>query len=177
MHSFALSFSVRAQENGSIAEISGHTNEIAIETARTARGGSFQSATLKPGSAFSASVTFQNGKWTYHAANGANYVSSVFTDSGWHQVVISHYAARGETLFFVDGKLAGKAAERLEPNGFFIGGGIRGDVKDLMVFRSAINDDEAAALFAGKLLQASLEVYAPLSDARFEEGISLLLLQ
>jgi len=30
--------------------------------------------------------------------------------------------ARGETLFFVDGKLAGKTSERLQPNRFVLGG-------------------------------------------------------
>jgi hypothetical protein len=90
--------------------------------------------------------------------------------------VLSHYAARGETLFFVDGKLAGSVAERLEPTRFVIGGpasaqGIRppgqADYKDVFVFRSALNADEVAVLNQGKMLQASLEIYSPLTDAQF----------
>jgi len=37
----------------------------------------------------------------------------------------------------------------------------------MFLFRSALNADEAAALNDGKLLQASLEVYAPLRDVQF----------
>ena len=39
-------------------------------------------------------------------------------DAAPHHLVLSHYTARGETLFFVDGKLAGRVSERLEPNRF-----------------------------------------------------------
>jgi hypothetical protein len=105
----------------------------------------------------------------------------VKADAAWHQIVVSHYTARGETLFFVDGQLAGRAPERLEPTRFVIGGpgggpdaGARtpapkqADFKELMIYRSALNADEVAALAKGTLLQASLEVYAPLADARFQ---------
>ena len=47
------------------------------------------------------------------------------------------------------------------------------DYKDLFVFRSALNPDEAAALHEGKLLQASLEIYAPLNDAQFRQDGSI----
>jgi len=39
-----------------------------------------------------------------------------------------------------------------------------------MVFRSALNSLEAAALNSGKLLQSSLEVFSPLTDASFTAG-------
>ena len=170
MHSFTLSFSVQAQDNGSIADIAGHLIGAAIEAKPTARGGSIQSATLSPGNAFGSSVIVLNGRLTYRAANGMNLISAVTADSKWHQVVVSHYLARGETLFFVDGKLAGKTNERLQPSMFTIGGGMKADYKDLLIYRAALNADEADVLNTGKLLQASLEVYAPLTDARFAEG-------
>ena len=47
------------------------------------------------------------------------------------------------------------------------------DMKDLMIYRSALNADEVAALNKGSLLQASLEVYAPLTDARLTPGSAL----
>jgi lysophospholipase L1-like esterase len=172
MHSFAVSFSVRAQGNGTFADIGGHVIGVAVNVPRTA-GGGYRPAALSPGDGFGSSVITLNGRWTYRSANGMNYVSSVSADSAWHQIVISHYAARGETLFFVDGKLAGHAAERLEPNRFTIGGSVGGDYKDLLVYRSALNQDEVSALNSGKLLQASLEIYTPLTDARFVEGLAV----
>jgi hypothetical protein len=80
---------------------------------------------------------------------------------------------RGETLFFVDGTLAGKASERLEPSRFALGGAGQADFKDLLIYRSALNADEVAALERGALLPASLEVYAPLAEARFTSGASV----
>ena len=62
---------------------------------------------------------------------------------------MSHYTARGETLFFVDGKLAGAAPERLEPKSFALGGPGEADFKDLLIYRSALNADEVAALESG----------------------------
>jgi hypothetical protein len=97
-------------------------------------------------------------------------------------VLVSHYTARGETLFFVDGQLAGRVPERLEPTRFVVGGPGAGartpapkqaDFKELMIYRSAVNADEAAAMAKGTLLQSSLEVYAPLADARFTRDASL----
>jgi hypothetical protein len=37
----------------------------------------------------------------------------------------------------------------------------------LFLFRSALDADEVAALYEGKILQASLEVYSPLADPQF----------
>ena len=36
--------------------------------------------------------------------------------------MLSHFMARGETLFFVDGALVGSVSERLEPRRFVVGG-------------------------------------------------------
>jgi hypothetical protein len=41
---------------------------------------------------------------------------------------------------------------------------------DWLVYRAALNDLEVESLFDGHLLQASLEVYAPLRDAPGKEG-------
>jgi hypothetical protein len=78
-------------------------------------------------------------------------------------------------MFFVDGKLAGTASERLEPARVVVGGPgsaqgsapKQADYKDVFVFRSALNADEVAVLQSGRMLQASLEVYSPLDDAHF----------
>lgn len=73
----------------------------------------------------------------------------------------------------MDGKLAGKTAECLEPKRFALGGPNQGDFKGLLIYRSSLNADEVAALEAGTLLQASLEVYSPLADAQFSKGSSV----
>ena len=74
-------------------------------------------------------------------------------------------------------KLAGRVAERLEPNRFVIGGpgatgGAAGprqaDYKDVFLYRSALNADEVAALHRGKMLKGSLEIYSPLTDTDFK---------
>jgi lysophospholipase L1-like esterase len=174
VHAFAISFLVRTQSDGTVAMIAGSTLAAKTET-KTLGQRSFESTTLTTEKPFLTSIGTRQGTWTYTAANGSAVPSSVRADAQWHHVVLSHYTARGETLFYVDGKLAGKVAERLEPNRFVLGGaGKNGgaprqaDFKDLFVFRSALNADEVRALFEGKMLQASLEVYAPLSDARFK---------
>jgi lysophospholipase L1-like esterase len=173
MHPFALGFTVRAQGEGSVAAISGSTLGIAIEPKRIDRGNGrppveFESATLTPGRTFSAGIAVENGVWTYRTSDGARIVSRVKADASWHDVLVSHYTARGETLLFVDGALAGTAAERLEPRQFTLGGARAIEVRDLLIYRSALNADEAAALHKGALLQASLEVYSPLANLRLE---------
>ena len=60
-------------------------------------------------------------------------------------------------------------SERLEPRRFILGG-VGADYRDLLIYRSALNADEVAALESGSLLQASLEVYSPLTDMVFQPG-------
>jgi lysophospholipase L1-like esterase len=166
MHSFAVGLSVRVQANGVFAAITGSTLSATSETKSGGRGAAFESMTLTPARAFAATILVQGGKWAYLPSNGVPIVSTVTADAQWHNVLVSHYAARGETLFFVDGKLAGKTAERLEPKKVGLGA-TPGDYKDLFIYRSALSEDEAAALASGTVLQASLEIFAPLLDARF----------
>ena len=186
MHPFAMSFRVRAQADGTVAAIAGSTltATTAIKKVEGGRGAAvdLEETTLAPGGPFTATVTIQHSVWIYTAANGAVITSSTKADAAWHQILVSHYTARGETLFFVDGRLAGKTAERLEPTRFTVGGPGSGapagsprqaDFQDLLIYRSALNADEAAALSKGTLLQASLEVYAPLQDGKFQSGAPL----
>jgi hypothetical protein len=135
--------------------------------------------TLTPDQPFAATIQVRNGKWAYRSASGSNVESPVAADGQWHQIVLSHFTARGETLFFVDGTLAGRIAERLEPQRFVVGGpGAAGtpagpkqaDYKDVFVYRAGLNADEVAAMHQGRMLKASLEIYAPLADADFKAG-------
>ena len=187
MHPFALVMRVRSQSEGVVAAVEGTTLKAKTEMKKIERGSrgavDIEETTLSADHMFAAVVGVSSGVWIYRAADGKMISSTVPADANWHTVVVSHYTARGETLFFVDGQLAGRAAERLQPKRFFVGGpsqetpttpaSNQADLKDLMIYRSGLNADEVAAMQKGSLLQASLEVYAPLADARLEHGAKL----
>jgi lysophospholipase L1-like esterase len=138
-----------------------------------ANGGLVEETALNPAADFTAGISVRNNVWTYTSANGTVLASSVHADGNWHNLVLSHYTARGETLFYVDGRLAGRTAERLEPKSFRLGevtGAAAFDLRDLLLYRSALNEDEVSALQAGTLLQSSLEIYAPLVDTIVAAG-------
>ncbi len=180
MHPFAFVVSARAQGDGELAAITGTTLNTATAPKKIDRGGrgsiEIEETTLSAGAPFTARVTVTGGRFAYTGANGSVIASDIKADGAWHQVVVSHYTARGETLFYVDGTLAGSVPERLEPRSFGLED-LRAakpvDVKELLVYRSALNGDEVAALAGGKLLQASLEIYAPLNDAQFITGTAV----
>ena len=173
MHPFAFGVTVRTAREGRVASVSGSTltATMAMKTEERAGGRGplqFETTTLANAGPFLASIGVQNGVWIYQSANGSIVRSDVKADRASHRVLISHYTARGETLFFVDGKLAGATAERLEPKSFALDG--EADFRDLLVYRSALNADEVLALEGGRLLQASLEVYSPLAETAFPSG-------
>jgi hypothetical protein len=183
MHPFAFGITVRMPAGArgfqptdrSVASISGFTLTAAMAMKTEQRGGGrgaleFETTTLTTAEPFLATIGVQGGVWVYKAADGSVVRSDVKADARPHHVLVSHYTARGESLFFVDGRLAGAARERLEPKSFSIGGPGEADVKDLLIYRSALNADEVAALESGRLLQASLEVYAPLAEPTFHSG-------
>jgi lysophospholipase L1-like esterase len=184
MHAFAVSFQVRAQANGTVAAIGGARLAASTELKVVERGqnrSQIESTTLRTDGPFTAAIGIQDGKWTYTSATGVAVGSGVAADASWHHIVLSHYTARGETLLYVDGVLRGHVRERLEPTRFVLGGPgtpdgrpapAQADYRDFFVFRAALNVDEAAALHRGQVLQSSLEVYAPLADARFAAGES-----
>jgi lysophospholipase L1-like esterase len=182
MHSFAVSVMARAQGDGAIEAISGSTLLSVIEKKHAGAAGpglDFEEAHFSADRPFTALVGVKDGKWMYRGAAGTTVTASVPADGQWHHLVLSHYVGRGESLFYVDGTLAGKVAERLAPSRFVVGGPDASkemtaprsaDYKDLLLYRAALNADEVAALQQGMLLQASLEVYAPLSDPQFTPG-------
>ncbi len=152
-----------------------------LQTFGRAGGGAIEETEFASSGAFTSAIGVRNGVWSYTAANGTVVPSTARADESWHQVIVSHFTARGETLFFVDGKLAGRVAERLAPQTFRVGGAtvaagaVAGpvDLRDLMIYRSALNEDEVAAIQGGILFQSSLEIYAPLADPRFDAGVTV----
>jgi len=173
VHPFAVGFTARAEQNGTVATISGRRLDATIATQKLERGGrtvEFESATLTPTGNFVSAVIVDEGRWAYQGAAGRLIRSDVRADRSWHQLLVSHYTARGQTLLFIDGKLAGTLDERLDPSRFALGGTSGVDARDFVFYRSAMNADEAAALHGGSLLQASLEVYSPLDNVELRAG-------
>jgi hypothetical protein len=184
LHPFALSIMVRTQNDGTLAAIGGSTLTTRTEL-HTNEGMPFTATTLVADKSFAASLVVENGRIGYKSPAKTMVDSGVRADAQWHHVVLSHFAARGETLLFVDGKPAGRVAERLEPTRFVVGGpgaaqtGVgadlqvrpsprQADYKDVFLYRAALNADEVAAMNQGKMLKGSLEIYAPLTDADFK---------
>jgi len=88
---------------------------------------------------------------------------AVVADGEWHTLLISHYHAAGKTYTYVDGVLATTADDTAILGDIEIGG-IDMEVSDFMLWRSALNADEVAAVESGRMLQSSLEIYCPLND-------------
>ncbi|NVO20866.1 MAG: hypothetical protein HXX13_14285 [Bacteroidetes bacterium] len=155
IHSFSLCFLVKTGNDGVIAAIIGDKNSY---------------------------IEVKKGKIEYHAVNGEILSTDTTSENkGWQYLAVSHQYASGLTLFYVNGKLAGKVAELIDPKKMVIGGsaGIEADgapqtagYKDVLIYRSTLNSDEVKALYYNQLLQSSLEIYAPLNDAEFKAGTS-----
>lgn len=177
MHSFAVSFMVRSRTDGVIAGISGQNLDHEYSNLRRSYG-DFQwdteSLQLTPSdSSFASSLSIHSGRIRYQDSNG-NYISSRVENSNddWHYVTLSHSVARGESSLFVDGELIGSVIERLQPESFDLGGA-NADYKEWTIHRASLNSDEVAALHSGTLLQASLELYAPLAEDGANQAQSL----
>jgi lysophospholipase L1-like esterase len=118
-----------------------------------------------------------NGKVTYQSAKGQTITGSVsVTNNRWHKLVLTHYYARGATMLYVDSVREGTVQERLRPTRFDLGGAAapsRVQYRDLMFYRSGMNQDEIWAMAADSLLKSSLEIYAPLDGRRVATSDSL----
>jgi lysophospholipase L1-like esterase len=171
MRSFTLSFKVRPGDDGVIAAVHGQSLDQDYSIVRRTYG-NFQwdteSLDLQPAEPFSAMLSISNGSIRYRASAGSAVSAPAVVTGAWHYVTLSHYAARGESLLYVDGELAGKVDERLQPLQFVLGGSARADYRDWMIHRAGLNADEVRTLHDGGLLQASMEIYAPLTP---EDGI------
>jgi lysophospholipase L1-like esterase len=112
----------------------------------------------------------KGGALTYTSASGGRLRSAArVSDSQWHQVVLTHYFARGETLLYLDGKEVGRLPERLHLRQLALGGAgaARGArYRNWLFYRAGMNADEVRALAADSLLKSSLELYAPLDGRR-----------
>ena len=151
--------------DGRVACPTNDTDATAAATAATA-------AIAAPTRALS--IDAASGGLSYNGGltrGGAAKVNGIkVNDGAWHAVVLTHYWCNGSTALYVDGGLVSQHSERLVPTSLALVGGSRSggapvDFQDLLVYRAGLNADEVAFLRANKtnVLQASLEVYAPLS--------------
>ena len=166
MHSFALTFTVRPAKDGTIAAIRGQLLDSEFTIVRRSYGAfewDTESIKLTPADGFVASLAVRDGRISYYSPGGNSISMSIEKSDTWYDVTLTHYSARGETLMYVDGEQIGSITERLQPAAFMLGGTANTDYKDWMIHRSGLNKDEVNALHNGRLLQASLEIYAPLS--------------
>lgn len=152
VHSYTLTFKVRAVSGGTIA-------------------------TIPTGTGF-ATLQITNGRFAYYGTNGGSITASSInaTNGDWHEVAISHRYAMTNTWLFVDGVQAGTLSEQYAPSQFVVGGPGNSaapvapavmDLKDLYVYRAAWNLAEAQAQAQGRLQVASLEIASPLDDTTF----------
>lgn len=96
----------------------------------------------------------------------------------WIYLTLSHCYANGETYLYVNGNQVGPVKERIKPQTFIIGGYAGNNasvpdtlsIKDWMIHRSSLTQDEARDYMEWKILRSSLEVYAPLVDDSLKAG-------
>jgi hypothetical protein len=153
-----------------------HSHAVAFEF-RCASAGVL--AAVDAGGAHAFITVDGKGGLAYLAASSGTIAAEArVTDNEWHHVALSHRYLQGETLLFLDGKLAGRIGERIVPRRFVLGGpGIDSDLKaparagyrEWMIFRSSLNADEVRALQSGTMLQASLEIYSLLDPMSLAE--------
>jgi lysophospholipase L1-like esterase len=165
MRSFALTFGVRPVKDGPIAAIRGQRLDSEYSIVRRSYGDfewDSESLHLTPASGFESSLRVESGRIAYLSSHGDSISTPIGLTGDWNDVTLVHYAARGETLLYVDGEYAGSVNERLQPASFILGGTTGTGYRQWMIHRSALNGDEVRALHSNTLLQASLEIYAPL---------------
>lgn len=105
-----------------------------------------------------------------HVAYGTLKSSAALNDNQWHTVSLTHYHAWGRTFLYVDGvRQSGEVQERLAPVAFRLCS--EDDVlkqvslRELYFHRAGMTAEEIKALHQGRLLQSSLEIYAPLDGS------------
>ncbi len=170
LRSFTVTFKVRAAKEGPVAAIHGHKLGSNYTMVRRSYGEfewDTETLTLTPTERFTASLSLADEHMTYTSSNGSSLSAPLgLALNIWHDVSFTHYAGRGETHLYVDGKYAGSVDERLQPDSLSLGGTSATDYQDWMIHRAGLNHEEVQALHGNKLLQASLEIYVPLKGSR-----------
>lgn len=120
-------------------------------------------------------ITFGDDTWEtavvrgqiVHGIKGSRLQSELSVNDGkWHTVVLSHRHLPGRTTVYLDGMALGNIEERRIPRQFLLGpkGARDLSLRNLLVYRSALNEDEAGRISRGRLWRGSLELFAPLDE-------------
>ncbi|MCJ7581744.1 MAG: GDSL-type esterase/lipase family protein [Candidatus Aminicenantes bacterium] len=154
IHSYTMHFEVRSMSPGTIASILGYQG---------------RSSQL---------IWLDESRFQYISADGQeHFIKTDIEGKSWNGVCISHRFIMGETRIFINGNPVFRIEEDLLPLQFILGGpggdspkfeSSRSDYREWMVYRTALNTDEAITLHQGILLQPSLELYVPLSEPDWE---------
>lgn len=134
IHSFTMSFRFKNANNGIIARIGTDRGDRDVKL----NGFSLQ---------------YMDKKFPYPRHTGE-----------WNHLVISHNYANQRTSLAINGTVIAMVKEQLVPGRFVFGGTIeKADLKDLMLHRSSLHEDEITDLNNKFLIQSSLEIYSPLT--------------
>ncbi|NLJ19861.1 MAG: T9SS type A sorting domain-containing protein, partial [Bacteroidales bacterium] len=140
LHSFTLTFSFKTTGAGNISS-------FVTENGDTAH-----------------LVLGSDGKLTY---KGQASVAAL-NDGNWHTVSLTHYYAQGVTQLYIDGARIPRIRpenEKLVPIKFFLNDFENApqliEYSELFFHRAGMCAEEIAALYQGKMLKSSLEIYAP----------------
>ncbi len=141
MHPFSMAFSVKATIDGPLAEIDWGPESLRLNC--------------------------EQGLLVCSTASQQLQSTIKITDGAWHTVTVSHRHLPGLTTLYLDGSPLGQLTGSRIPRQFILGPrGARGvSLRNLLIYRAALNDDEAALLSRGKLWRGSLEVFSPLDEA------------
>ena len=154
IHSFTFSVGIRTTTNGVVATFGQRKNvgQLMID-----------------------SLT---GFLKYVSPNGGMIMGqAILNDGQWHQVTLTHYYAKGQTILYNDSTIADSMNEKLLAYSFFLNdlnAPVYIDYKDFFFYRAAMNTDEITALCSGLMLKSSLELYAPLDGKAIIGSIALI---
>lgn len=142
VHPFTFSIDIKTASHGTVASFSTTNGTGTLEITAT-------------------------GQLEYTAPSGNSVTSTqIVNDNEWHTISLSHYHARGQTFLYTDAVQATSSIpERLEVDSFFVNGPAAPammDVRDWLLYRSGMNQEEISALNEGRMLKSSLELYAPM---------------
>ena len=174
IHSFTISVQVRGNEDFSPIGISGKKGVLSFVDFN--KKDSSKTYEVFAGSEeYFGAVDIKNGAVSYINKNGDRITSGrKINDNKFHHITLTHITSLGKTALFVDSERIGDIQERVVPQLFYIGVNGKGDYKDLMIYRSALNNDEVKSLVSGNMIHSSLEIYAPLSDKSFIKDTPVL---
>lgn len=168
IHSFTLSFSVKGKSDLKPATISGRNGMLKFVDFSTKNDSTGTFEVIAGTEQLKSYLFINGGIVSYVDSKGFKISSSKkINNDKWTRITISHLEAKGETSLFVNNELAGKTKERFIPASFDLAIDGKAGFKDVLIYRSAFNQDEVGEIVNGNLIHSSLEIYAPLNDSVF----------